>query len=242
MARASKRRRRLWDTYSFPGFSRKPTVPRNFGDPKARVITLKRRSKKRHAGCCGRVQMGWYDRKVRRVRDLSCGDTRIIRASGSAASRVPPLRQGEAGAARLSGGQPALHQALCLFCRSTLPAGDDQGRGEGTGARLAHGQGAGNAIHASPARARWHARPAGGRDRRDRDPQGPHLPDCGERSGARPTDLVRRRGPFGGEHGPVLQLARCEEEFASSPCGDGHVEALPLGDTDTCAASRDSLC
>src|SRR2546422_136285 len=29
-------------------------------------------------GCCGRVQMGWYDRKVRRVRDLSCGDTRIF--------------------------------------------------------------------------------------------------------------------------------------------------------------------
>jgi transposase len=26
---------------------------------------------------CGRIQMGWYDRKVRRVRDLSCGDTRI---------------------------------------------------------------------------------------------------------------------------------------------------------------------
>ena len=23
------------------------------------------------------MQMGWYDRKVRRVRDLSCGDTRI---------------------------------------------------------------------------------------------------------------------------------------------------------------------
>ena len=22
--------------------------------------------------------MGWYDRKVRRVRDLSCGDTRIV--------------------------------------------------------------------------------------------------------------------------------------------------------------------
>jgi hypothetical protein len=22
--------------------------------------------------------MGWYDRKVRRVRDLSCGDTRIF--------------------------------------------------------------------------------------------------------------------------------------------------------------------
>ena len=34
--------------------------------------------KKTACGCCGRVQMGWYDRKVRRVRDLSCGDTRIF--------------------------------------------------------------------------------------------------------------------------------------------------------------------
>src|SRR5271155_4016334 len=34
--------------------------------------------KKTACGCCGRIQMGWYDRKVRRVRDLSCGDTRIF--------------------------------------------------------------------------------------------------------------------------------------------------------------------
>jgi hypothetical protein len=33
--------------------------------------------KKTVRGCCGRVQMGWYDRKLRRVRDLSCG-TRIF--------------------------------------------------------------------------------------------------------------------------------------------------------------------
>jgi transposase len=26
---------------------------------------------------CGRVSRGWYDRKIRRVRDLSCGDTRV---------------------------------------------------------------------------------------------------------------------------------------------------------------------
>ena len=49
-----------------------------FGDPKARVITLKRRSKKTACGCRGRIQKGWYDRKARRVRDLSCGDTRIF--------------------------------------------------------------------------------------------------------------------------------------------------------------------
>src|ERR1019366_3831302 len=50
MARALKRRRRLWDTYSFPGFRPEPTVRGIFGDRKARVITLKRRSKKQHAG------------------------------------------------------------------------------------------------------------------------------------------------------------------------------------------------
>jgi transposase len=43
-----------------------------FGDLKARVIALNRRSKKTACGCCGRIQMGWYDR----ARDLSCGDTR----------------------------------------------------------------------------------------------------------------------------------------------------------------------
>src|SRR6266581_4146786 len=59
MVRARKRNRRLWDTNSFCGFRAQPTL------------------KKTARGCCGRGQMGWYGRKVRRVRDLSCGDTRI---------------------------------------------------------------------------------------------------------------------------------------------------------------------
>src|SRR5438552_16004176 len=49
MARTAKRRRRLWGAYSFPGFRPQPTVRGIFGDPKARVITLKRRSKKHPA-------------------------------------------------------------------------------------------------------------------------------------------------------------------------------------------------
>src|SRR5208337_2786144 len=77
MTRAAKRPRRLWDAYCFPGFRPEPTVCGIFGDPKARVIRLNRRSKTT-CGCCGRVQMGWYDRRVRRVRDLSCGDTRVF--------------------------------------------------------------------------------------------------------------------------------------------------------------------
>jgi transposase len=28
-------------------------------------------------GTCGTVHSGWYDRKTRQVRDLSCADTRI---------------------------------------------------------------------------------------------------------------------------------------------------------------------
>ena len=42
MARASKRLRRLWDTYSFAGFRAQPTVRGIFSDPKARIIRLKR--------------------------------------------------------------------------------------------------------------------------------------------------------------------------------------------------------
>jgi len=33
--------------------------------------------KKTICGCCGRVHSGWYDRRTRRVRDLSSGDARI---------------------------------------------------------------------------------------------------------------------------------------------------------------------
>jgi hypothetical protein len=41
--------RRLWDTYRFPDFRPGPTIRGIFGDPKARVIRLERRGKKRHA-------------------------------------------------------------------------------------------------------------------------------------------------------------------------------------------------
>jgi len=49
MANSAKRQRRLWDAYAFPGFRPQSTVRGVFGDPKARVITLVRRSKKRSA-------------------------------------------------------------------------------------------------------------------------------------------------------------------------------------------------
>ena len=35
-------------------------------------------AQKNTCGACGRVQQTFYDRKIRRVRDLSCGDTRVF--------------------------------------------------------------------------------------------------------------------------------------------------------------------
>jgi len=46
MATSSKRKRRLVDAYAFPGFRPHPTVRGIFGDPKACVVDLVRRSKK----------------------------------------------------------------------------------------------------------------------------------------------------------------------------------------------------
>lgn len=42
-----EKKRRLWDTYRFPGFRAEHTVSGIFGDPKARVIRLMRTEKKR---------------------------------------------------------------------------------------------------------------------------------------------------------------------------------------------------
>ena len=149
MATSSKRKRRLWDAYAFPRFRPQPTVRGVFGDPKARVITLVRRSKKRLCGCCGRAQSGWYDRRTRQVRDLSCGDTRIYLEFEVRRVQCQELRQGEARAAGVSGRQPVLYQALCPLRGPALPFDHDQGLGQGAPSRLGHGQDPGEAVHAA---------------------------------------------------------------------------------------------
>ena len=49
MAKSRKRARRLTDAYAFPGFRPRTKVRGVFGDPKARIVTLVRRSKKQSA-------------------------------------------------------------------------------------------------------------------------------------------------------------------------------------------------
>lgn len=43
-----KKKKRLWDTYRFPGYRPSPIVMGVFGDPQALVIMLERRGKKQH--------------------------------------------------------------------------------------------------------------------------------------------------------------------------------------------------
>ena len=77
MATSTKRTRRLWDAYAFPGFRPQPTVRGVFGDPKARVITLERRSKKHSAAAV--VERTWAGTTGGRVRFAIC--PAAIRAS-----------------------------------------------------------------------------------------------------------------------------------------------------------------
>src|SRR5580700_8667003 len=78
MTRTAKRSRRLWDSYGFPGFRPEQTVCGVFGDPKARVIRLNRRSKKRLAAVAVASRWAGTIASCGGVRDLSCGDTRIF--------------------------------------------------------------------------------------------------------------------------------------------------------------------
>ncbi len=49
-----EKQRRLLDEYRFPGYRPKATIRGVFGDPRARVIQLKKTQKKRYAVVVGR--------------------------------------------------------------------------------------------------------------------------------------------------------------------------------------------
>src|SRR5271166_3499095 len=183
----------------------------------------------RPCAVCSVIRMCGYcvsiDAQKNGLRRLRAGLERVVRPAGaagsrpaerrvsdcsgtrSAARRVPSLRHREARTAGFSGGQSALHQTLCVLCRTPLPAGLDPRCRQGTQARLGHGQDAGDAIYAGAARACRHAGSASDRHRRDLSPQGPQLSHRGQRPGSQAADLVRRRGSFRGQHGGVLRLA-----------------------------------
>ena len=126
----------------FPGFRPQPTVRGVFGDPKARVITLARRSKKRSAAAAGECTRAGTTARTRRVRDLSVRRHAHLPRVRGAARAVPELRQGEARAAGRSWPTTrSTPSALPTTWGGAAVERDDQGRGRGTAPRLGHGQG-----------------------------------------------------------------------------------------------------
>src|SRR5260370_18298796 len=184
--------------------------------------------------------MGWYDRKVCRVRDLSCGDTRIFLELE--VRRLDCRNCGKVKRERLDflADNPLYTKRFAYFvgrrCRqaSIADVAKELALDWHTVKALEM-----QYMEVQLARVGRPGPQVIGIDE-IADPQGAYLSDRGERPAARPADLVRRRRPLGGEHGPVLCLAGREEERAHSSCGDGHVEAVSDGDAGACA-SRDSV-
>ena len=137
------------------------------------------------------------------------------------------VREREERTARLVGRQSAVHQAVRLLRRPTLPADHGQGSGRGTLPGLACRQGVGQAVHARAVAPGRQPRSASDRDRRDRHRQGAPVPNRGQRSGAWPGHLVRRQGSFRSEPGRVLHLAWPGKMRKNTLGGHGHVEGVP---------------
>jgi transposase len=154
--------------------------------------------KKTSCGCCGRVQMGWYDRKIRRVRDLSCGDMRILlelevrRIDCRSCGKVKQERLG------FLADNPFYTKRFGYFvgrrCRqaSISDVAKELTLDWHTVKALEM-----QYMKAQLARAGTPGPLVIGRDC---DPQGSYLSDRGQRSCAAPADLVWRRGPIGSEH------------------------------------------
>lgn len=133
------------------------TGSRAFGPRRRYAGFLVTRTRESSRSCGGQKNMLWRLRyaargvvrpkATARARSRMRRHPRLSRHRGTP-RRVPALRHGEARAPGVSGRQPALHQALCFLRRTPLSQSHDQGCGQGTQARLAHGQGIGEAVHA----------------------------------------------------------------------------------------------
>ena len=73
------KKRNLLDEYRFPGFRPRATIKGIFGDPKARIIQLERRQKKRFAVVAGRSitvittrKHGWSETYLPERRVYTC--------------------------------------------------------------------------------------------------------------------------------------------------------------------------
>ena len=158
------------------------------------------------------MQVGWYDRKICRVRDLSCGDTRIFLELE--VRRLDCRNCGKVKRERLDflADNPHYTKRFAYYvgrrcCSATIKDVAADLRLDWHTVKTLDQQ----YMQAQLARA---GRPG---------PQVIGIDEIAIRRGhtyrivvsdllARPADLVWRQGPLGGEHEPVLRLARRKKE------------------------------
>ena len=159
---------------------------------------------------------------VRRVREglsqrlrqaLAAGARSWLRRSGSLSrfSHAPGHLHGlwrEERKAGLSVGQHQIHVAVCHADWRLVSCYDDHRCGAADASRLAHRQGARQALHARAARACRASDAERHRRRRNIDRKATRLPDRRQRSGTKACDLVRRGRPRRTGHGHVLCIFR----------------------------------
>ena len=173
--------------------------------------------KKTACGACGQVHRSFYDRKTRRVRDLSCGDTRVYLEVEIRRVDCRTVRRGEAGKLGLAGRQSVLHQALRLL---RGPALSERRRSRMSPRKLRLDWKTVKALEMQYMREqlRRAGTPA---------PKVIGIDEISIRKGhtyrivvsdlvRRPADLVRGHGPVRAEHGPVLRSGWARKDAARS--------------------------
>ena len=177
------------------------TVRGVFGDPDVRIVRLDRRSKKRFAAVAGGQQTGWYDRRVRRVRDLSSAGFRIVLELE--VRRVACRSCGTVKRERLDflADNPLFTKRFAFYvgrrCRRHRSAMSPRScKLDWDTVKTLEKQ----YMRAQLERAGTPAPRAIGIDEIV-DPQGPQLSHRGQRPGSQAADLVRRRGSFRSQHG-----------------------------------------
>jgi hypothetical protein len=163
--------RSLRELFCFPGFVATATLKGVFGDPKARIVTLRRRKKRPCVPNCGHRCRNRYDKRLCLARDLRVAGWVLHVEFERWHVHCSGCGRRACRAAGLVGEKPALHRALCLACGSPVPEHDQQGGGRTGAVARQHGQGLVQAVHGRAGPTRRDARAARHRHRRDCDPQ-----------------------------------------------------------------------
>ena len=151
------------------------------------------------------MRLLWH-RASRLLRQDSATDTGPVmrecshlRVSGDSASSVQEVRESETGEASMAGKQSLLYEAVFLLCGTEVSSHDYQRCGKRIETGLAHGQDIGERVYAGAVAAESGGNAQGNRDRRNISAERAYLPNSGQRSGKKKTDLVWWRGSLRGE-------------------------------------------